>query len=106
MARARGNVMLWAMASGLPVIGADVGPTREELHSGGGWLALAGDAAAFASIIVSLVDDRFLVREAAARARAFAVTKTWDGDFHTLSRDSLQLHQPRMSEHAGPPSLR
>lgn len=101
-----GNVMLEAMASGLPVIGADVGPTREQLQSGGGWLVPAGDAAAFASTIVTLVDDRSLVREAAARARAFAATKSWDAVWDTLLSDYLQLHQFRTSADTVPPSLR
>ncbi|WP_411281613.1 glycosyltransferase family 4 protein [Gemmatimonas sp.] len=88
-----GNVMLEAMASGLPVIGADVGPTREQLRSGGGWLVPAGDAAAFARLIVSLVDDRASVREAAGRAGAFAASKSWDVVWDTLLRDYLQLHR-------------
>lgn len=96
-----GNVMLEAMASGLPVIGADVGPTREQLQSGGGWLVPAGDAAAFARLIVALVDDRARVREAAGRARAFAASKSWDVVWDTLLRDYLQLHRA-----PAPPSLR
>jgi len=91
-----GNVMLEAMASGLPVIGADVGPTREQLHSGGGWLAAPGDAAAFAGAIIALIDDRSRVREAAIRALAFAATKTWDAVWDTLVDDYLRLHRPSL----------
>ncbi|WP_309669120.1 glycosyltransferase family 1 protein [Gemmatimonas sp.] len=96
-----GNVMLEAMASGLPVIGADVGPTREQLQSGGGWLVPPGDAAAFARTIVALVDDRALVRDAARRASTFAASKSWDVVWESLLRDYVQLHRV----HA-PPSLR
>jgi glycosyltransferase involved in cell wall biosynthesis len=91
-----GNVMLEAMASGVPVIGADVGPTREQLQSGGGWLAAPGDPAAFASAIIALVDDRSRVREAAARATAIAAAKTWDVVWDTLLADYLRLHRPSL----------
>lgn len=97
-----GNVMLEAMASGLPVIGADVGPTREQLHSGGGWLVPPGRADAFAETIVGLVDDRDRVRAAAARAVGFAATKTWDAVWEALLDDYRALHRP-VREH---PSLR
>ena len=101
-----GDVMLEAMALGLPVIGADVGPTRKQSHPGGDWLVPAADAAAFGSSIVSLVDDRFLVREAIARARAFPATKTWHVVRNALLRACRQLHRPRMPVHAALPSLR
>ena len=91
-----GNVMLEAMASGLPVIGADVGPTREQLRSGGGWLAAPGDAAAFAGVIIALIDDRSRVREAAIGALAIAATRTWDAVWDTLVDDYLRLHRPSL----------
>ncbi|WP_373070536.1 hypothetical protein [Gemmatimonas sp.] len=60
-----------------------------------GWCRLvpAGDAAAFASLIVALVDDRARVRDAAIRARAFAAPESWDVVWDTLLRDYLQLHR-------------
>ncbi|MDQ8163991.1 MAG: glycosyltransferase family 1 protein [Gemmatimonadota bacterium] len=91
-----GNVMLEAMASGVPVIGADVGPTREQLQTGGGWLAAPGDAAAFARAIIALIDDRSRVREAATRALAIAAAKTWDVVWDTLLDDYLRLHRPSL----------
>ena len=91
-----GNVMLEAMASGLPVIGADVGPTREQLQAGGGWLAAPGDAAAFARAIIALIDDRSQVRDAATRALAIAAAKTWDVVWDTLLTDYLRLHRPSL----------
>jgi len=91
-----GNVMLEAMASGLPVIGADVGPTREQLHAGGGWLAAPGDAAAFARVIIALIDDRSRVREAAAQALTIAAAKTWDVVWDRLLDDYLRLHRPSL----------
>lgn len=91
-----GNVMLEAMASGVPVIGADVGPTREQLQAGGGWLAAPGNAAAFARAIIALIDDRSRVREAATRALAIAAVKTWDVVWDTLLTDYLRLHRPSL----------
>lgn len=91
-----GNVMLEAMASGVPVVGADVGPTREQLQTGGGWLAAPGDAAAFARAIIALIDDRSRVREAATRALAIAAEKTWDVVWDTLLDDYLRLHRPSL----------
>jgi glycosyltransferase involved in cell wall biosynthesis len=73
-----GNVMLEAMASGLPVLGADVGPTREVLGQGGGWLVPPGRAAAFAALLVRLVDDRELLRRAREEALVAAATRDWD----------------------------
>lgn len=101
-----GNVMLEAMASGLPVIGADVGPTREQLDSGGGWLVPPGDAEAFARAIVALVDDRSLVHAAARRAHAFAATKSWDAVWDALLRDYLLLHRPQARTNQDGPALR
>ncbi len=91
-----GNVMLEAMASGVPVVGADVGPTREQLQAGGGWLAAPGSAAAFAAAIIALIDDRSLVRDAAARALDIAAAKTWDAVWDALLADYLQLHRPSL----------
>ena len=91
-----GNVMLEAMASGLPVIGADVGPIREQLRAGGGWLAAPGDAAAFARAIIALVDDRSRVRAEADRALTMAASKTWDAVWDLLLEDYLRLHRPSL----------
>ena len=73
-----GNVMLEAMASGLPVLGADVGPTREVLAQGGGWLVPPGRAAAFAALLVRLVDDRATLQRAREEALVVAATRDWD----------------------------
>lgn len=90
-----GNVMLEAMASGMPVVGADVGPTREQLAPDRGWLVSAGDAAAFARALVALVDDRALLVRARERALAFATSKTWAAVWDALIRDYLTLHRRR-----------
>jgi len=90
-----GNVLLEAMASGLPVVGADVGPTREQLAPDRGWLVAPGDAAAFAESLIALVDDRKRLRVAREQALAFAASKTWAQVWDTLICDYLTLHRPR-----------
>jgi len=90
-----GNVLLEAMASGLPVIGADVGPTREQLAPDRGWLVKPGNALAFSDALVAVVDDRHALRLARERALAFAASKTWDVVWDTLIDDYLKLHRPR-----------
>lgn len=79
-----GNVLLEAMASGVPVVGADVGPTRELLAPDRGWLVPPDDADALARQVAALVTARGAIREAAARAFAFAATQRWDAVWSAL----------------------
>ncbi len=90
-----GNVLLEAMASGMPVVGADVGPTREQVATDRGWLVTPGDATAFAASLIALVDDRARLRVAREQALAFAASKTWAQVWDTLICDYLTLHRPR-----------
>ena len=69
-----GLVALEAMASGLPVVGADAGGVRENLRNGlTGYLVPAGDASGFAARIVELVEDGEQRRAMSDAARGFAV---------------------------------
>lgn len=95
-----GNVMLEAMASGVPVLGADVGPTREQLSPDRGWLAAPGDAVAFADQLVRLVDAPEVRRGAAERALAHAAACTWEAVWDRLFADYAGLH--RMSVGGAP----
>ncbi|MGV3707490.1 MAG: glycosyltransferase family 4 protein [Gemmatimonas sp.] len=99
-----GNVMLEAMASGLPVIGADVGPTRELVGSDRGWIAPAGDAEAFARVIVRLVDDRQDLMQRRRAALVYAESSSWDGIWNRLIGDYLTVsareHVPGKRVHA------
>ncbi|MBL0172921.1 MAG: glycosyltransferase family 1 protein [Gemmatimonadaceae bacterium] len=90
-----GNVLLEAMASGLPVVGADVGPTREQLHPDRGWLVPPQDPQAFANAIVALIDDRARLAAARSAALAFAASKTWDLVWDLLIDDYLTIHRVR-----------
>lgn len=75
-----GNVYAEALASGLPIVGSDVGGIPELVDDGeNGLLVPAGDPAATAAAIRRLADDPALRRQmsAANRARAGA-TLSWD----------------------------
>jgi len=80
-----GNVVLEAMASGLPVIGADQGGTVENVRDGhNGLLVPAGDADRFAEAILRLANDSDLRGTLARNARAWAEDRSWDRAFGTL----------------------
>jgi phosphatidylinositol alpha 1,6-mannosyltransferase len=82
-----GNVLLEAMASGLPVVAADVGPTRELLAHGGGTLFAPGDAQALAAAIVALAADPARRQVLAAEGLAAAREHSWDSIFDALIAD-------------------
>jgi phosphatidylinositol alpha 1,6-mannosyltransferase len=82
-----GNVLIEAMASGVPAIGADVGPTRELLAEGRGVTFPRGDAEAFAAQVIALADDAERRHTLAEAALAFARRSTWDRVFDDLVED-------------------
>jgi phosphatidylinositol alpha 1,6-mannosyltransferase len=80
-----GNVVLEAMASGLPVIGVDQGGTVENVRDGfNGLLVPAGDADRFAEAILRLADDVALRRRLGGNARGWATQRSWALAFGTL----------------------
>jgi glycosyltransferase involved in cell wall biosynthesis len=80
-----GYVVLEAMASGLPVIGADRGGTLENVRDGlNGLLCPAGDVDRFADAIRTLASDATLRERLARNARAWATDRTWDQAFISL----------------------
>jgi glycosyltransferase involved in cell wall biosynthesis len=86
-----GNVVLEAQASGLPVIGAAVGPTRELLGETRGMTFPPGDAEALAARVRELADDPARRRAMGAEALAFARTRTWDVVFSELFEDYARV---------------
>jgi phosphatidylinositol alpha 1,6-mannosyltransferase len=82
-----GNVLLEAMASGLPVIGAASGPTCELLAPGGGITFPPGDAHALAAAIERLAADAPRREAIAGDGVRYAATCSWSGIFDGLIRE-------------------
>ncbi len=82
-----GNVAQEAMASRLAVIGADVPQTREVIPPDCGLFFRAGDAAALASAIESLLDSPEDAERRRERALAVMGGKSWDDVFDGLESD-------------------
>lgn len=87
-----GNVLLESMASGVPVIGADVGPTREVLGTDG-WLVVPNDAPAMARQLIHLADHQDELRLMQPRARRRAEQNNWERIWDQLGADYLGLHR-------------
>ena len=97
-----GNVLLEAMASGLPVLGADAPPTRELLGEERGVIFPAGNPAALADAILSLASDPARRATQSALGLAFAAARSWDAIFDDLIMDYQQVvgAAPAMAESA------
>jgi glycosyltransferase involved in cell wall biosynthesis len=81
-----GNVVLEALASGLPVVGVRDGGTLENVQDGlNGILCPPGDVDAFADGIRRLADDAPLRGRLARNARAWAEARTWEAAFAPLT---------------------
>ncbi len=92
-----GNVLLEAMASGVPVIGADAGPTREILAHGGGMTVPRGDAEALAAAIETLAVDPARRAAIGAAGVTYAASRSWDRIFDDLMADYRRVIGSRVS---------
>lgn len=86
-----GNVLLEAMASGLPILAADAGPTRELLATGAGIMVPGGDAAALARAIRALADDPGHRARLVAAGHMQARRMSWDAVFDRLVEEYHEL---------------
>jgi len=84
-----GNVLLEAMASGLPVVAADAGPTRELLADRTGITFPAGDSGTLAKLILELAGDPERRSLLGRRALSFARRCTWERVFDDLITDYM-----------------
>jgi glycosyltransferase involved in cell wall biosynthesis len=75
-----GNVVLEAMASGLPVVAVRAGGVGDIVRNGGTGLLVepVEPPARFAEFLIRLVDDAACRRDLASAARSYALTQTWD----------------------------
>jgi len=80
-----GNVVLEAMASGLPVAGALAGGVRENLVNRVNGLGCSPRSVRdMVSAIIELTENGDLRKDLAAGARAHALTKSWDAVFQKI----------------------
>ncbi|HWE39856.1 MAG TPA: glycosyltransferase family 1 protein [Isosphaeraceae bacterium] len=88
-----GNVVLEAMASGLPVVAVRAGGPGDTVRPGqnGELVEPAEPPATFAATLVALIDDRDRRRRLADGARAFAASQTWDAIHGALRRRYLTI---------------
>ncbi|HEX5831430.1 MAG TPA: glycosyltransferase family 1 protein [Gemmatimonadaceae bacterium] len=86
-----GNVLLEAMASGLPVIAADVAASREVLGDGGAVLVPGGDGEALADAILRLAASAGERARRARQAHAEAGRRSWDAVFDALLAEYRSL---------------
>jgi glycosyltransferase involved in cell wall biosynthesis len=88
-----GNVVLEALASGLPVVALAAGGVRDIVQPGVTGLLCEPDARPeeFARAVLTLVDDEDLRGRAAASARAYALTQSWDAIMGALRERYLHL---------------
>ena len=82
-----GNVLVEAMASGLPVIAADVPQSREVVGDRAGIFVAPDQPRAFARAITRFVDDRIAREDARRTAIARAQLFAWDSVFDRLIAD-------------------
>ena len=88
-----GNVLLEAMASGLPVVGAEYGTTTELLADGRGLTFPSGDASAMAQRILELVRAPDARGALSARARAYTEEASWDAIFDELIGEYMMVQE-------------
>lgn len=91
-----GNVVLEALASGTPVIGANAGGVKNIISTGvTGHLCESGNAEDFIQRIVQLLSNDHLRAQMAINARKYALTQKWDQIFENLiNHYSTVIDQP------------
>ena len=87
-----GNVVLEALASGTPVIGANAGGVKNIVHSGEtGLLCTAGNVEEFTDSIILLLDNDNLREKIGKAGRDYALTQKWDQIFENLTWHYIKI---------------
>jgi glycosyltransferase involved in cell wall biosynthesis len=80
-----GNVVLEALACGLPVLVSNIGGPRESVgHGETGFVCRSADTLDFASRAQQLLNNRGLRASMSQRARAYALGRTWKASLEPL----------------------
>ena len=96
-----GNVLLEAMASGLPVIGADAGGVRNLItHRHNGLKFAARDEADLTRCMVDLMENETLSRHLIHHGIAFCQTRSWEVIVDELVKEYQQVIQYTASKSA------
>jgi glycosyltransferase involved in cell wall biosynthesis len=91
-----GNVVLEAMASGLPVIAPrSGGPVDQVVDGENGFLFESDDMAELVSLTRWLISDPSYIRQLGATARAYAELQSWEGLLDALLDDYASLIMER-----------
>lgn len=94
-----GNVILEAMASGLPVVTANAGGVTDSiLHKYNGLLCKPRDVESFVQAISLLIENKDLMMSMGINAREYALSKTWESVFGKLMSDYSSLLQEKKRE--------
>ena len=80
-----GNVVLEAMASGLPVIGVNAGGVTDIIsHMKNGWICEPRSVESFREAMISLIQNDYLRQQMASFARMNALKRSWENLFDVL----------------------
>ncbi len=87
-----GNVVLEAMASGLPVLAVNSGGVKDSIIDGyNGFLCEPRDVEGFTRLISKLLRNTELIRRMGVNARQYTLSKAWNSIFDRLINDYQTL---------------
>jgi len=97
-----GNVVLEAMASGLPVIAVNSGGVKDNVINGhNGLMCPPRNVSGLADAIIKMAEDKQFIESLGTNAREHAATKSWSHIFDQLVSDYssvLEKSQTKMSQ--------